>query len=33
MQNFLIELTRFWTNNAKKEMEFFNVYRFISILG
>lgn len=33
MQNFLIDKTPFWTNNAKKGMDFFGTYRFISILG
>jgi hypothetical protein len=32
MQNILIDETPFWTNNAKKGMEIFNDYRFMSIL-
>lgn len=32
MQNFLIDLTPFWTNNAKKGTEILEGYRFTSIL-
>lgn len=31
MQNFLIDETPFWTNNAKKGMEISGAYRFTSI--